>query len=138
MRDAADPRRIVLVASPYFDIRPRATGAARPWSPKLADALVKRGHNVIVLGASQPRMSARLIPLWERTVADRLGEPYPEVMHPLKVRRVIERPATTDGADIVHDHRFAGPRSTAVSARRQATLRRVLRERSKVMEPATA
>ena len=105
---------------------------------ELADALVKRGHNVIVLGASEPRMSARLIALWERTVADRLGEPYPEIMHPLKVRRVIERPATTDGADIVHDHTFAGPRSTAVSASRQATLRQILRERSNVAEPATA
>ena len=105
---------------------------------ELADALVKRGHNVIVLGASEPRMSARLIALWERTVADRLGEPYPEIMHPLKVRRVIERPATTDGADIVHDHTFAGPRSTAVSASRQATLRQILRERSNVAEPTPA
>ena len=56
----------------------------------------------------------------------------------LKVLRVIERIATTGRADIVRDHAFAGPRSTAVSARRQATLRRILRERSKVMEPATA
>ncbi len=88
--DAADPLRIVQVAPPYFDIRPRATAAARPWSPAL------------------------------------------------KVLCVIERPATTGGADIVYDHRCAGPRSTAVSASRQATVRPVLRERSNVAEPATA
>ena len=104
---------------------------------ELADALVKRGHDVIVLGGSEPRMSARLIALWERTVADRLGEPYPEIIHPLKVRRVIERPATT-GAAIVHDHTFAGPRSTAVSASRQTKWRQILCERSNVAEPTPA
>ena len=60
------------------------------------------------------------------------------MVNPLKVLRVIERPATTGAADIVHDHTFAGPRSTAVSASRQATLRQVLRERSNVAEPTTA
>ena len=33
-------------------------------------------------------------------------------MHALKVRRVIERIAATDGVDIVHDHTFAGPLNT--------------------------
>jgi hypothetical protein len=88
--DAADPLRIVQVAPPYFDIRPRATGAARPWSPAL------------------------------------------------KVLRVIERIATTGRADIVRDHTFAGPRSTAVSASRQAKLRQILQERSNVAEPTPA
>ena len=31
--DAADPLRIVLVAPPYFEFRPTATEASRPWSP---------------------------------------------------------------------------------------------------------
>ena len=110
--DAADPLRIVLVAPPYFDIPPTGYGGVEVVVADLADALVKRGHDVTVLGAGEPRTSARLIPLWERTLADRLGEPYPEIMHALKVRRVIERIATTDGVDIVHDHTFAGPLNT--------------------------
>ncbi len=136
--DAADPLRIVLVAPPYFDIPPKGYGGVEVVVADLANALVQRGHDVTVLGAGEPRTSARLIPVWERTLADRLGEPYPEIMHALKVRRVIERPATTDGADIVHDHTFAGPRSTAVSASRRATLRQILRERSNVAEPTPA
>ncbi len=51
---------------------------------ELADALLQRGHDVTVLGAGEPRTSARLIPVWECTLADRLGEPYPEIMHALK------------------------------------------------------
>ena len=39
-------------------------------------------------------------------------QPYPEIMHALKVRRAIERIAATDGVDIVHDHTFAGPLNT--------------------------
>ncbi len=109
---AADPLRIVLVAPPYFDIPPKGYGGTEAVVADLADALVKRGHDVTVLGAGEPRTSARLIPVWERTLADRLGEPYPEIMHALKVRRVIERIATTDGVDIVHDHTFAGPLNT--------------------------
>ena len=110
--DAFGPLRIVLVAPPYFDIPPTGYGGVEVVVADLADALVKRGHDVTVLGAGEPRTSARLIPLWERTLADRLGEPYPEIMHALKVRRVIERIATTDGVDIVHDHTFAGPLNT--------------------------
>jgi glycosyltransferase involved in cell wall biosynthesis len=109
---AADPLRIVLVAPPYFDIPPTGYGGVEVVVAELADALVKRGHDVTVLGAGAPRTSARLIPLWERTLAERLGEPYPEIMHALKVRRVIERIAATDGVDIVHDHTFAGPLNT--------------------------
>ena len=110
--DAADPLRIVLVAPPYFDIPPKGYGGTEAVVADLADALVQRGHDVTVLGAGEPRTSARLIPVWERTLADRLGEPYPEIMHALKVRRVIARIATTDGVDIVHDHTFAGPLNT--------------------------
>jgi hypothetical protein len=64
---------------------------------------------VTLLGAGEPGTSARFVPLWDRTVPARLGEPYPEVMHALRVRREIARIAETEGVDIVHDHTFAGP-----------------------------
>ncbi|WP_102145344.1 glycosyltransferase family 4 protein [Mycobacterium hubeiense] len=112
MPDAAQPLRIVLVAPPYFDIPPKGYGGTEAVVADLADALVKRGHRVTVLGAGEPGTSARLIPLWERTIPERLGQPYPEVMHALKVRRAIEHLAATDGVDLVHDHTFAGPLNT--------------------------
>ena len=106
--DGIDSLRIVLVAPPYFDIPPNGSGGVEAVVAELADAVLARGHQVTVLGAGKSNTAARFIPLWDRTVADRLGEPYPEVMHALKVRRVIMEIAATDGVDLVHDHTFAG------------------------------
>jgi len=100
--------RIALVAPPYFDVPPSAYGGVEAVVADLAAVLVARGHDVTLLGAGEPGTAARFVPLWDRTVADRLGEPYPEVMHALKVRSAIARIAAGDGVDIVHDHTFAG------------------------------
>ncbi|AWT56475.1 glycosyltransferase family 4 protein [Mycolicibacterium smegmatis] len=107
--DVDDPLRIVLVAPPYFDIPPKGYGGTEAVVADLADTLTARGHHVTVLGAGAPGTAARFQPLWERTLPDRLGQPYPEIMHALKVRKAIERIAATEGVDIVHDHTFAGP-----------------------------
>ena len=48
--DAADPLRIVLVCAAYFDIPPTGYGGVEVVVADLADALVKRGHDVTVLG----------------------------------------------------------------------------------------
>ena len=100
--------RIVQVAPPYFDVPPKGYGGVEAVLADLADALVARGHDVTVLGAGDPGTAARFVPLWDRTIPDRLGEPYSEVMHALKVRNAITRIVATEGIDIVHDHTFAG------------------------------
>lgn len=107
--DPGRPLRIVLVAPPYFDVPPNGYGGVEAVVADLADMLVARGHRVILLGAGQPGTAAEFIALWDRAMSDRLGEPYPEVMHALKVRRAIAGIAASDGVDIVHDHTFAGP-----------------------------
>lgn len=113
--EAVEPMRIALVAPPYFDIPPKGYGGTEAVVADLADALTARGHLVTLLGAGQSGTTAqRFIPLWESTVPDRLGQPYPEIMHAVKVRRAIERLAETDGIDLVHDHTFAGPLNAAV------------------------
>jgi glycosyltransferase involved in cell wall biosynthesis len=106
--DVADPLRIVLVAPPYFDIPPKGYGGTEAVVAHLAEALIARGHDVTVLGAGEPATTARFVPLWERTLPERLGEPYPEVMHALKARRAIEWIAATNGVDVIHDHTFGG------------------------------
>ncbi|ORW05396.1 glycosyltransferase family 4 protein [Mycobacterium kyorinense] len=110
--DGPDPKRqlrIVLVAPPYFDIPPKGYGGVEAVVADLADMLVARGHAVTVIGAGEPGTVAKFVPLWDRTLPERLGEPYPEVMHALKVRSEIARIAAADGVDLVHDHTFAGP-----------------------------
>jgi hypothetical protein len=49
-------------------------------------------------------------------VPERLGEPYPEVMHALAARRAVAELAETDGVDVVHDHTLAGPLNAAAYA----------------------
>lgn len=94
---------------------PKGYGGTEAVVADLADALTARGHHVTLLGAGERGTSAdRFIPLWEHAVPDRLGQPYPEVMHAVKVRRAIEKIAATDGVDIVHDHTFAGPLNAPV------------------------
>lgn len=110
--EAIEPLRIVLVAPPYFDVPPKGYGGTEAVVADLADALVKRGHRVTLLGAGEPGTAASFKPLWRQTMADRLGQPYPEIMHALKVRRAIEQIASTDGVDLIHDHTFAGPLNT--------------------------
>ncbi|HNF05546.1 MAG: glycosyltransferase family 4 protein [Mycobacterium sp.] len=100
--------RIVQIAPPFFDVPPKGYGGVETVLADLVEALVARGHDVTLLGAGEPGTPARFVPLWEHTVPDRLGEPYPEVMHALKVRKAIADIAAADGIDVVHDHTFAG------------------------------
>jgi glycosyltransferase involved in cell wall biosynthesis len=100
--------RIVQVAPPYFDVPPKGYGGVEAVLADLVDALVSRGHEVTVLGAGESGTAARFVSLWDRPIPDRLGEPYPEVMHALKVRNAIAAIAADQGVDIVHDHTFAG------------------------------
>lgn len=104
-----DPLRIAMIAPPYFDVPPKGYGGTEAVVADLADALVDRGHHVTVIGAGEGGTTANFIPLWDRTIPERLGQPYPEIMHSLKVRQAVTRLAVDDGIDIVHDHTFAGP-----------------------------
>ncbi|MFI7666487.1 glycosyltransferase family 4 protein [Nocardia sp. NPDC049526] len=101
--------RIAMVVPPYFDVPPKAYGGVEAVVADLVDALVARGHDVTLFGAGEPGTTAKFVPVWDRALPERLGEPFPEVVHALKVRRAIEEVAATSGLDLVHDHTFAGP-----------------------------
>ncbi|GGP80863.1 glycosyltransferase family 4 protein [Saccharothrix coeruleofusca] len=109
----ADPLRIALVAPPYFDVPPSAYGGVEAVVADLADALVARGHRVTLVGAGRDGTAARFVPVWDRTVPERLGEPFPEVMHALATRRAVEDLIRTEGLDVVHDHTLSGPLNAA-------------------------
>ncbi|GAS97105.1 glycoside hydrolase family protein [Mycolicibacterium canariasense] len=105
-----DPLRIAMIAPPYFDIPPKAYGGTEAVVAELADALTSRGHHVTVIGAGDGSgTSADFLPVWDKTIPERLGQPYPEVMHALKVRDAVMKLAVDEGVDIVHDHTMAGP-----------------------------
>src|SRR6266568_2608201 len=103
------PLNIVMVAPPYFEVPPSGYGGVEAVVAQLTDALTARGHRVTLLGAGRSGTTGHFIKVWDDILAERLGEPFPEVMHALKVRRIITELARTERIDIVHDHTFAGP-----------------------------
>jgi len=82
----------------------------------LADGLVDQGHQVYLIGAGKPGTAATFIPVWDRTVPERLGEPYPEVMHAVASRRAVQKLAAEVGLDLVHENSFSGPLNAPVYA----------------------
>ena len=107
--EAGDPLRIALVVPPYFDVPPEAYGGVEAVVADLADALVERGHAVTLIGAGTPGTRATFLPVWDATMPERLGEPFPEIVHAAVTRRAVERLARTEGLDVVHDHTVPGP-----------------------------
>jgi glycosyltransferase involved in cell wall biosynthesis len=107
--------RIALVVPPYFDVPPAAYGGVEAVAADLANGLVHQGHEVTLIGAGKPGTAARLHTVWKQTVPERLGDPYPEVMHALLTRRAVEELAGE--IDVVHDHTFSGPLNAPIYAR---------------------
>lgn len=101
--------KIALIAPPYFDIPPSAYGGVESVVADLADGLVDLGHQVTLVGAGANGTKARMVKAWEETAADRLGEPYPEVLNAVLTRRTIEDLAMAGEVDLVHDHSLSGP-----------------------------
>jgi glycosyltransferase involved in cell wall biosynthesis len=104
--DCADPLRIAMVAPPWFDVPPPAYGGVEAVVADLVDDLAARGHEITLIGAGRHLTAAsRFIPLWPEPPSERLGEPFPEVVHAARVATVLD----DLDVDIVHDHSMAGP-----------------------------
>ncbi|UGT62099.1 glycosyltransferase family 4 protein [Nocardia asteroides] len=108
---------IALVAPPYYEVPPSGYGGVEAVLADLADALVVRGHRVTLLGVGRPGTSARFVAVSDTPAAARLGEPFPEVVHALAVRRAIEQLHASDPVDVIHDHTFAGALNAPAFAR---------------------
>ena len=104
--DFAARLRIAMVAPPYFDVPPPAYGGVESVVADLVDDLADRGHEITLIGAGKHLTKAhRFIPLWSDPQSDRLGEPFPEVVHAARVAEVLD----DLDVDVVHDHTLAGP-----------------------------
>ncbi|MFF0489886.1 glycosyltransferase family 4 protein [Nocardia sp. NPDC003482] len=115
IQDSGAPLNIVMVAPPYFEVPPAGYGGVEAVVAQLVDALVARGHRVTLLGAGRSGTAAtRFIRVWDKILAERLGEPFPEVLNALKVRKIVTELAATERIDVVHDHTFAGPLNSPV------------------------
>lgn len=109
--NGAGPRlRIAVVAPPWFAVPPPAYGGIEAMVAAEVDGLVRRGHEVCLVGAGkQGTVAQRFETVYDDPPSSRLGEAMPEVLHAAEAARVVAdfRP------DVVHDHSLAGPLAAA-------------------------
>jgi glycosyltransferase involved in cell wall biosynthesis len=102
---AEERLRIVLVAPPWYPIPPLAYGGIEALVYCLAEGLLARGHQVIVIGAGEPGTRARFVRTYEVPPTRRLGEVLPELLHAAHVAELLDEL----DVQVVHDHSAAGP-----------------------------
>jgi hypothetical protein len=72
----------------------------------LADELVDRGHDVVLVGAGRPRTRAqRFVAVYDEPPSERIGAGVPEVVFAAAAARALD----DADVDVVHDHSLAGP-----------------------------
>ncbi|WP_169729359.1 glycosyltransferase family 4 protein [Thermoactinospora rubra] len=96
---------VAMVAPPWFEVPPRAYGGIEAVLNDLVRALVRRGHQVTLIGAGRSGTPADFVATYEEPPSSRLGEPMPEVVHAASVAKILNEL----DADVVHDHSLAGP-----------------------------
>jgi glycosyltransferase involved in cell wall biosynthesis len=97
--------RIALIAPPWFEIPPTAYGGIESVCGDLIEALILRGHEVVLIGAGRNGTSARFVATYRQPQGHRLGEPLPEIVHAAALPDIL---ADLD-VDVIHDHTLAGP-----------------------------
>jgi glycosyltransferase involved in cell wall biosynthesis len=109
MRTPVNALNVVMVVPPYFDLPPKGYGGVEAVVADLSDGLVAAGHKVTLVGAGENETMAEMVQVWPGAIADRLGDPYAEIMHALLTRRAVQDLIASDQVDVVHDHTFGGP-----------------------------
>ena len=97
--------RIAFVTPPWFDVPPQAYGGIELMASDLIDALVDRGHDVILVAAGYNGTKAHFLRTFKQAPSQRLGEPLPEIVHAAWAGRYLEEL----DVDIIHDHTLNGP-----------------------------
>lgn len=96
--------RIAMVAPPWYAVPPRAYGGIEILVAGLADGLVARGHEVLVVSAGRNGTLARGAMTLREPAEDRLGDEATSLLHGLLAEEAVRDFAP----DVVHDHTRPG------------------------------
>ncbi|WP_241564817.1 glycosyltransferase family 4 protein [Nonomuraea polychroma] len=99
----------MMIAPPWHDVPPQGYGGIEFMLAQLITGLVRRGHDVTLIGAGHTAVPARFLRTFPRAPSQRIGEPMPELLQAAQAHRML----TGLDADIVHDHSRAGPLTAA-------------------------
>jgi len=98
--------RIVLVATPWYEVPPLRYGGIEQVVALLADGLVARGHDVtLVTAGAQATRCQHVVTTYEAPQGERIGMALPEVVHAARTAAGL----AALNVDLVHDHSTAGP-----------------------------
>lgn len=90
--------RILQLAPPWFAVPPNGYGGTEWVVAQLADGLTEAGHDVRLLASGGSETKARLETVFSLPPSERLGDPWPELLH------IVQGYRNLDGVDLVHDH----------------------------------
>ena len=96
---------IAFAMPPWFDVPPRAYGGIESLAAGLAEALIERGHSLVIVGAGRDGTRAEFRRTYEVAPSERIGESIPEVLHAALSNRHLDELHV----DVIHDHSLAGP-----------------------------
>jgi glycosyltransferase involved in cell wall biosynthesis len=97
--------RIAFVMPPWFDVPPQGYGGIELMAGDLIDALVCRGHDVVMVGAGRNGTRAHFLRTFALPPSQRLGESLPEIVQAAWAGRYLDEL----DVDVIHDHSLAGP-----------------------------
>lgn len=97
--------KIALVAPVWFEVPPAAYGGIEWVCAWLADGLIRKGHEVTLIGAGRNRTNARFLPTFAVPPVERLGESMPEAVHAAAADHYLR----DLDLDLIHDHTLCGP-----------------------------
>lgn len=96
--------RIAMLAPPWYAVPPAAYGGVELLVAGLADGLVARGHEVLVVSAGRNGTLAPGVTTLPQPADDRLGDEVTSLLH----AQLAEEAVRDFQPDVVHDHTLPG------------------------------
>jgi glycosyltransferase involved in cell wall biosynthesis len=104
VRGTEAPLHIAMLAPPWISVPPPGYGGVEAVVGALTEALVARGHHVVLFCAPGSRSSAQVRPLLDEAHSDEIERSLYECDHVARAFDEIDGASLVGGFDVVHDH----------------------------------